>query len=55
MLTINVVIYGAVKVSYFPQLIIQSEFISSLWHLESDFIYPVPDAGSHRSVLLGAY
>ena len=54
MLTIGVIVYGIVKVSYFSQLIIHSEFIISLSPLESGFISSIWDAGSHGPMLLAS-
>ena len=56
MFTINVIIYGVVKVevSYFLQLILYDEFINSLSPLESGFISSPQEADSYGSMLLAS-
>lgn len=51
MFTIEVIVHGVMKFSYFSQLIIYNEFINSLASLESGFV-SVGDAPSHEFFIL---
>ena len=54
MLTINAIIHGVMKISYFSQSFIHGEFIISLLPLESGFVSSIQDSGSHGSLLVGS-
>ena len=51
MLSVNVIIHGVVKVSYFSQLNIHGEFINSLSSYEGGFISSIRIVGFHGSLL----